>query len=687
MPLNIDEFLSNPRHKRLTFDLFDTLIFRKSGGHRSIFLLFGKELYRKGLISISPERFARQRDLFETRARRNNNWQEIQFEDIYREMFLSFEFDVNTELLMNEEMRIEAEQICAIPGIPYTLDRVREQYGNVIFVSDMYLPHSFLENHIKELGIWKPGDTLYLSSEYGLQKRHGLFKVVMEKENLTPSELFHFGDSPLHDVDSAKRESIGVQHCKYALENRSEKILNDHSFQTEGYTSIMAGCSRIVRLKGNGLSNLKKTAWDTGASVTGPLVFLFAQWIIEQAEQKKIKELCFLARDAYFPYKAVKLLLEKQPDIDLNIRYVYGSRFTYNPLNINELSPDEWESLTNVSGYKYSTLHDLQAALYCEKESFLHYMKQLGFNESDWDRVLADDELEKIKNHAISDPAFNNEIVQGVKDFQKLTLEHFKDGEKESGSVALIDAGWTTNSHAPFYDFIKKSGYDKVRFFYIGLTAKKTKIPADVVDTFIFNNSVNRGINRQNVYYNRPVETLLMANHGRTRSFVKKNGSVEAVLDPPENREFIEGYFEQYEKGIMAFLEEMVPHFERSTPFHDHRSAAEELITRFWRKPTKDEAQLWSKLDWEYDPLGTKTYPLASPYRYTDAWKTFKEGKLPESYSQFWSGGAEQITPSNELFVMRKAVSARNFVNRVADKLPGTVKDVMIRPAARFLKN
>lgn len=685
MPINIDEIITDKRYKLFSFDLFDTLISRKSGDHRSIFLLLGKELQKKGLITISAERFARQRDIFETRARRNNNWQEIQFRDIYDEMFLSLGLGGDVLEIMKEEMRIEAEQICAIPGVHEMLAKVRDRFGKVIFASDMYLPHTFLENHITELNIFKPGDTLYLSSEFGLQKRHGLFKIILEKENLSPSQLFHFGDSPLHEVKSAKSESIGVRHCTYAIEHPSEKILNGYSFQTDVYTSLMAGSSRFARLKAGDLSGNERTTWNTGASVTGPLVFLFAQWIIQQALQKGIKQLCFLARDAYFPYKAVQILLEQQPDIDLDTRYIYGSRFTYNALDIEKISAAEWEKLTKVSGYQYKTLSDLQTALYCEKNQFSKHLKELGFGKSDWDRVLSAQELGRVKHHALSGKKFNRDILQGVQKFQKLVLDHFKNEGDDSRGMALVDAGWTTKSHAPLYNFLKKSGFENVRLFYIGLTARETKIPADVVDTFIFNNAYNRGINRQNVYYNRPVEVLMMANHGRTRSFKKVNGTVEAVLDPVENAEFIENYFELYEKGIEAFFDEMSPNFEWSSPCHDHRSVAEELIARFWRNPTEDEARLWSKLDWEYDPLGKKTYPLAKPYRFKDAWSAFKLGRTPDLYSQFWRGGAEKITSQKEMYVIQKAISVRNFYSRAVRSLPDGIKKGMTKLGGRII--
>jgi FMN phosphatase YigB (HAD superfamily) len=669
---------SGTEYKLLSFDVFDTVVTRKSGDHRSVFLILGQELHKKGLISTSPEVFARQRDLFEYRARKNNNFQEIRFRNIYKEMFLSMGNEDIIDRLMHEELQIEAEQIRAVPGIHDLLECVRKKYGRVIYVSDMYLPNEFMQSHLTHLGLMKPEDALYLSSEYGLQKRHGLFRVVLEKENLKPSELHHFGDSVMHDVNPARMERIDVHRCTHALEHPSETILNEHSFQTEAYSSRMAGASRLARLGGRFLNDDdQRVMWDTGASVTGPLVYLYAQWIIDRALQKGIKNLLFLARDAYFPYKAVCEILAAQPQTGLNAAYIYGSRFTYNALDIEKIGPEEWDLLTTVSGYRYSTLRSLQTALYCNEDSFDRHMKNLGFNpaDRDKDRELNAGEITKIRDFALHDPHFNEDILRGISDIRDLTLEYFQGEADLAHGTALVDTGWTTNSHAPLYRFLKKSGCTNLRLFYIGLTVTKPKIPAGDIDTFMFNRSANLGIMRKDVYYNRPIESLLMSDQGRTRSFVRDGNEILPVLDPRENEEFVDRYFDVYARGVNAFLQEMVPYFSTASSIHDLRSAAEEIVSRFWKEPTLDEAKVWSKLDWEYDPLGTKTYPLARPYRISDSWSAFRTGEIPECYKQFWKGGAEKLTPKNSMFVIQKFIAGRKFGNRLYRLMPAALKN------------
>jgi len=483
----------------------------------------------------------------------------------------------------------------------------------------------------------------------------------------------------MHDVDAAQRSGVGVHHCTYALETPSEKVMNENFTFTEAYTALMAGASRLSRLKNGDLKEDEKTMWDTGASVTGPFVYLYAQWILEQAEKKGINELCFLARDAYLPYKATEILLQQKPELDIQLRYIYGSRFTYNALDIQKIGEDEWERLITVSGYRYSALRDLQAALYCKKEAFLKHLKKLGFDESEWNRPLNDDEIRRVRHLALKNEEFNKDILNGVKEFQKLTKEYLTQNKSSERKIALVDAGWTTNSHYPLYNFLKKLGFKDLRLFYIGLTARETKITVEAVDAFIFDVSRNLGLKRKGVFYNRAIESLLLTKHGRTRSFEKRNGSVLPVLDPVENEQFVRSYFDVYEQGVLAFIKEMAPNLKKSSPFHDHRFVAEALIRRFWKHPTDMEARVWSQLDWESDPLGNTTHPLASPYQFSDAWKAFKSGMPPEKYYQFWSGGAEKITPKWEIFAMRRAINARNVAGRIIKKMPEPVKNRIFR--------
>lgn len=408
--------------------------------------------------------------------------------------------------------------------------------------------------------------------------------------------------------------------------------------------------------------------YDVGVAVAGPVLWLFGHWLVHKAKQHGVTKLAFLARDGYLAYRAVEHILRARPDIKLDLRYVYGSRFTYNVLDIERLGVEEWDRLVTVGGHRYSTISSLEKALFCEPIRFKAEMKSLGFEDTDWARPLSDAEMGRIQAHALSDERFNTAILGGLREVQALTLESIGNFETDGG-LALVDAGWTTRSHAPLFRFLERAGCGALRLFYIGVTVRETKVRADAVDAFVFDRRRGLGPDKSDVYYNRAVESLFLCDHGRTRSLKKEGAAVVPVLDPVENKWFVDRYFKAYQDGVDSFFEEMGDRLGYSSPIYDMHGVAESIIARFWREPTREEALMWSRLTWEYDPLGTVIYQLARPYAKRDAVRAFRSGKLPECHPQFWWGGARALTSKTNLSLLECVIALRTFADRVRSML------------------
>ena len=683
MHRHLSSCVIDPQIKCVSPDL-DTTVLKWSGSDRAFYLLLARQLLDKGMINTNPESFARLRQTCELRARKNSQAGEIQLIDIYNELLFSHELNYTPEVLMQEELSAEAQYLYVIPGVYQSLDWLRNRFGRVIFISDSYLPYDFVKNKLTDLGVFKPSDRLYLSSSYGLKKDDGLFNRLLKNEKLYPSELLHIGGSLPTSVNTLKALGIPAYYYPAQPDIPAEEVLNAYAYQTEAFSSQMAGAAKRTRLQGSLLEGDTKAIWNTAASVTGPFCLLYALWIVERALQKGIQNLYFLARDAYLPYLAVRSVIDVHPEAQakLNCSYIYGSRVTYKALDIEKLSLVEWEKLTTHGNLKYSTLNELQAALFCQKSTFAGHLKALKFEDKDWNRVLNTDELESIKDFALTNSQFNEAILHDIRAFQETTMEYFrKQGFNPDQGVALIDSGWTTNSHAPLYHFLKQAGCRNLRIFYIGLMSTEPPVSLDVVDTFIFNRASKQGIKRPDIYYARPVESLLMTNHGRTFSFTKKEDRIVPVLDNIENKDYVERFYETYQAGFLEFLKHIVPHLPKTSAIHDHRGLSEQIIARFWNEPTEDEVRVWSTLDWEWDPMGTKKFPLARAYKVTDSWLAFLQGRSPDCYAQFWRAGAEKLTFKPTMMVINLA----SFCNRLGRKVIAAFLELMskVRPEAK----
>ena len=675
--LNLFQSRLTQQTKLISFDVFDTVLTRRVGNPEAIFLLVGQRLKEAGLIQSSAEAFAHTRYISEKRARGNKPGREITLREVYEEIVCFFKIETNLDRMVEVELAVEREAIVVITSMTKAVEEARARYGKVVFISDMYLSKVFMEDRLQALGLMKPGDRLYLSSNEGVQKADGqLFKIVLKQEGIKPKELLHIGNSSAHDVAPAKRLGIGHYHFEEGDPHPSEAVLNRASIHSEGETALLAGSARLARLEGIGLTGHEKAIWQTGASVTGPLVWMYAQWVVSRAEQKNTRQLYFLARDAYPVYLAVQAILEDRPELQMQARYIYGSRPTYYAMGIKHLGEKEWDRLTSYGVHRYHTLEALCNALMAKPETLKQHLDGLGLSGVGWDVELTNDQLDAIRQHALEDQAFNHALMNDLSDYQALQRRYFEQqGFNSAEGVALVDSGWTTRSHAPLYHFLASMGCDNVRLFYIGLLIQEPYIPMDAIDTFMFNRATKQGVLSHKMVYTRALETLFTSFHGRTSRFIDVDGRVKPVLASLEDEAFVSRYMETYFQGFRAFIRHMRSAYNAFDGIHNTRDVSERVLYRFWRKPTSGEAEAWSQLTWEWDPLGQVRHSLARPYRLRDAAAAFIQNRSPALYPQFWTGAAKRLTPRYILVWLRFAISARRSLEDLLSLVPASVRD------------
>ena len=658
--------------RAISFDVFDTVVTRQAGCPEAIFLEVGRKLVEKKLISTSPEIFASLRTDCEMRARVKSKSQEVSLEEIYDEVTLSSALNLSKGELIEMEEGEEKSSISLIPGMKEVMAQIREKFGKVIFVSDIYLSTAFVREFLERLGLCESGDSVYVSSEYGLQKfRTGdLFAKTLELENLRADELLHCGNSAVSDVAPAEKKGIKTYHLENSNDSESEKVLNKRMLLTEGVTAAMAGASRNVRLEAAGLEENKKVMWDTGAGITGPLAYLYAHWVVRRAQDLGVQQLLFLARDSYFPYLAVSELLKRRPELEISASYVYGSRPTYYALRIEKLEEEEWCFLTEFAGESYVTLQNLQKSLMMSDETMKGLMSHCGFTESDFERELNSSEESQVKSAALEDREMNESLMKDLRSYQELNREYLSEKGVASGSsVALVDSGWTTRSHRPLFEFLGEMGCREVRLFYIGLDGKNAYVPLDRVETFMFNEVTAKGVRGNEFLYARPLESLFISPEGRTRGFKRAEGKIETVHEDLENPDFVRKFYPTYEGAVRRFLDVMWELDLAVSPLHDMRTVAHLLVQRFWMEPSRAEAAVWSKLSWEWDPLGSRQYPLAKAYQPIDLLKAFRRGRWPVLYDQFWVGGAKSLSDPKLMKLMKIALAVRRRIGLLWSKI------------------
>ncbi|MEO8400418.1 MAG: HAD family hydrolase [Gammaproteobacteria bacterium] len=306
--------------KVLSLDCFDTILWRKTATPIDVFYDLQnrpafKSLGFTALLRATGETNARKQQIIK------NGKSEVQLHDIYRANFP----DLNQDLLnrlTEEEMAAEIEACYAFPPLIELILKAYSQGIKIVIVSDTYLR----ENQLKRLlSQTLPNDinamikTIFCSCEYGVSKRNGLFKHVLKKLNLPASSILHIGDNPIADFAAAKDLQLNALHLVHHEDSTTELLRLQAAAASFVEPSIRHTRALSSPFRGvlatNNVSTDKPECLIGYASI-GPIMFSFAQFILNEVEQLKLTgknpKVLFLLRDAYLPSLVCNVLAGKE---------------------------------------------------------------------------------------------------------------------------------------------------------------------------------------------------------------------------------------------------------------------------------------------------------------------------------------------------------------------------------------
>lgn len=182
-------------YETVSFDLFDTLVFRSVREPAAVFSVVENTLQRPG--------FAQKRKAAEARARQEKHrhtgsW-EVTFGEIYR--YLD-----NDPEAMETELAAELALCHRNPVTAALWESVGRQGKRRVITSDMYLPGETLARILHHCG-FQGWEKLLVSCEYGVSKADGGLFQVLRREVGTGAVL-HIGDHYESDVLSARKNGL-----------------------------------------------------------------------------------------------------------------------------------------------------------------------------------------------------------------------------------------------------------------------------------------------------------------------------------------------------------------------------------------------------------------------------------------------------------------------------------------------
>lgn len=316
-----------------SFDVFDTLITRKTAVPDGIFAVMqselGKEEYNAIPASIRNN-FYRLRIVAEKLARasyQNGETEDVTLAQIYDAFAIRGELTVmQREQLIRLECDVEYRECVPIEKNVMQVKKILSDGEKVLLISDMYLPKEQIYKMLSKADPVLGKLQLYVSGDCKKRKRTGaIYRFAMEQSCFIGAECVHTGDNEKMDVAAAEKEGFHTRLSWFPRLLPIEKILLD---QTPGdiWLNRVIGCSRRARLN-LGEEMAKRDDVLSGTSVGGILLNSYVQWVLRRALARGIRRLYFTATDGYVLKRVVDIQIQKM-GLAVETHYCRGTEYT-----------------------------------------------------------------------------------------------------------------------------------------------------------------------------------------------------------------------------------------------------------------------------------------------------------------------------------------------------------------------
>ncbi len=309
--LKIEEMICNLEEKSdiISFDIFDTLIFRSVGIPTDVFLLMQEEL---GIPDFRNIRTWAEGDARGKCFARNGHY-EVTLEEIWDAVYKDTGIDKKKG--MDLEIATELKVCYANPFMKAVWDKLIEMGKEIIIVSDMYLPSDVLAQMLEKNG-YTGYKKLYVSCEYGKNKAGGdLFEIV--KKDFPGKKIIHVGDNPNSDHEQARKH--GLEICPYTNVNKYVQMYRPFDMATLTGSAYRALVSNQLY---NGL-NTYSMEYEYGFIYGGLFALGYCNFIHEYVHKNAVDKILFLARDGEILKKVYEDTFPEDKGI---LEYAYWSR-------------------------------------------------------------------------------------------------------------------------------------------------------------------------------------------------------------------------------------------------------------------------------------------------------------------------------------------------------------------------
>lgn len=275
------------KYEYVSFDIFDTLIFRTVKTPEDIFDIVQMQYELEG---GEFQEFRKKRILAERAARKKYFPREISLAQIYE--MLEGAPDTKASL-MKLERKIEIEN--CVPNLPMIqlAQKLSKKKKHIIIITDMYLDRETLVAILEKINM--PYEKLYISGEIGLTKSTGeIFPFVLKDLGIQSEQIIHTGDNLVTDLKNPQKYGI-MSVERIIITNNYDSYVR---YNEKSNNPIQSHFATFVK-EFNRLTVSDEAIFRVGFEIIGPLLYEFCRWLHEQKEQYQLDKLLFVAREGY----------------------------------------------------------------------------------------------------------------------------------------------------------------------------------------------------------------------------------------------------------------------------------------------------------------------------------------------------------------------------------------------------
>ncbi len=326
--------ISAPEITHVSFDVFDTLLRRKCHYPKNIFSQVIERLPADILTDfvLTATEYQHMRISAERLARQKINSEKISFDDIFKQMALP---QAHIDALKTKEVELELEQSFADPFCALLIKAVQKLDKQVLFISDMYLPHAIIQQLIDN-ACQLTDYQLFVSSEFGKTKFTGqLFVHVLAELGINADKLVHIGDHPTSDVRLPRL--LGINSFLFNLDKNFIDVLRrERHYRVDLPAKVRLARTLASLLMPKYENDDLQIYYQMGARLLGPILTQMSQWVIDSCLQLKIGTILAMMREGEIFDECINRHINwKSISTLTSVKFYVSRKSTYLPSMIN----------------------------------------------------------------------------------------------------------------------------------------------------------------------------------------------------------------------------------------------------------------------------------------------------------------------------------------------------------------